>query len=144
MAQPWKLTDLLSGAGRTQEMPPAEKVAQLPVSLDKLHKSISELQGRLVQEQCEEARIEQARQQFHANDNIAAFIRPGELEALLEEVTVKMQAVLESLVIDTASDHNTQDTARRIAKMYLNEVFRGRYVAPPPVTPSSIARACTY
>ncbi|MCC6778643.1 MAG: GTP cyclohydrolase I [Hyphomicrobiales bacterium] len=80
------------------------------------------------------ARIEQARQQFHANDNIAAFIRPGELEALLEEVTDKMQAVLESLVIDTTSDHNTQDTARRIAKMYLNEVFRGRYVAPPPVT----------
>jgi GTP cyclohydrolase I len=40
-----------------------------------------------------------------------------------------MEAVLESLVIDTDSDHNTQDTARRVAKMYLNEVFRGRYHA---------------
>ena len=45
-----------------------------------------------------------------------------------------MRAVLESLVIDTESDHNTQDTARRVAKMYLTEVFRGRYVAVPPVT----------
>jgi GTP cyclohydrolase I len=42
--------------------------------------------------------------------------------------------VLESLVIDTSSDHNTQDTARRVAKMYLTEVFRGRYMAPPAVT----------
>jgi GTP cyclohydrolase I len=45
-----------------------------------------------------------------------------------------MKGVLESLVIDTESDHNTQDTARRVAKMYLTEVFRGRYVAAPPVT----------
>jgi GTP cyclohydrolase I len=37
-------------------------------------------------------------------------------------------------VIDAESDHNTQDTARRVAKMYLLEVFRGRYVPPPPVT----------
>jgi GTP cyclohydrolase I len=42
--------------------------------------------------------------------------------------------VLESLVIDIESDHNTQDTARRVAKMYLTEVFKGRYVEPPPVT----------
>ncbi len=42
--------------------------------------------------------------------------------------------VLESLVIDVTHDHNTRDTARRVAKMYLNEVFRGRYVGQPPVT----------
>jgi len=80
------------------------------------------------------ARIQQARQRFHANDNIAAFVRPGELEALLDEVEGKMRGVLESLVIDTDSDHNTQDTARRVAKMYLTEVFRGRYVPAPAVT----------
>ncbi|ACB34097.1 GTP cyclohydrolase I [Leptothrix cholodnii SP-6] len=79
-------------------------------------------------------RIKAARQRFHANDNIAEFIRPGELEALLDEVSGKMSAVLSSLVIDTESDHNTQDTARRVAKMYLKEVFRGRYVEQPPVT----------
>ena len=80
------------------------------------------------------ARILQAGQRFHANDNIAAFLQPGEIEQLLDEVEGKMRAVLESLVIDTESDHNTQDTARRVAKMYLTEVFRGRYVPAPPVT----------
>jgi len=79
-------------------------------------------------------RLRNAQQRFHANDNIAAYIEPGELEALLDEVAGKMKGVLESLVIDTESDHNTQDTARRVAKMYLNEVFKGRYVAQPPVT----------
>ncbi|GLR11253.1 GTP cyclohydrolase I [Chitinimonas prasina] len=79
-------------------------------------------------------RLRHAQQRFHANDNIAAYIEPGELEALLDEVAGKMKGVLESLVIDTESDHNTQDTARRVAKMYLNEVFKGRYVAQPPVT----------
>ena len=79
-------------------------------------------------------RIFKARQRFHANDNISAFIEPGELEALIDEVEGKMKAVLESLVIDTESDHNTQDTARRVAKMYITEVFRGRYVPPPPIT----------
>ena len=80
------------------------------------------------------ARIQQARQRFHANDNIAAFIAPGESDALLDEVAGKMKSVLESLVIDTESDHNTHDTARRVAKMYLTEVFRGRYLPAPPVT----------
>ena len=80
------------------------------------------------------ARIRKSRERYHANDNIAKFIEPGELDELQDEVAAKMRRVLESLVIDTESDHNTQDTARRVAKMYLTEVFRGRYVAEPPVT----------
>ncbi|MCB1599385.1 MAG: GTP cyclohydrolase I [Lysobacterales bacterium] len=80
------------------------------------------------------ARILASGQRFNANDNIAAFIEPGELDELLTEVQQQMAGVLRTLVIDTDSDHNTQDTARRVAKMYLNEVFRGRYVAAPPVT----------
>ena len=79
-------------------------------------------------------RIQAARKRFNANDNIADFILPGELEQLLDEVESKMQGVLDSLVIDTAGDHNTQNTARRVAKMYLNEVFKGRYVQAPPIT----------
>lgn len=79
-------------------------------------------------------RIKAAHKRFHANDNIADFIQPGELEALLDEVQTKMHEVLSSLVIDTESDHNTQDTARRVAKMYLNEIFRGRYQPAPSVT----------
>jgi GTP cyclohydrolase I len=79
-------------------------------------------------------RLLAARKRFYANDNIADFIRPGELEQLLDEVEHKMQAVLDSLVIDTAHDHNTDNTARRVAKMYLNEVFKGRYVKAPTIT----------
>ena len=79
-------------------------------------------------------RLALARKRFNANDNIAEFIQPGELERLLDEVEVKMQGVLDSMVIDTASDHNTGNTARRVAKMYINEVFRGRYVHAPTIT----------
>jgi GTP cyclohydrolase IA len=80
------------------------------------------------------ARLQQKGQRFHANDNISAFIEPGEMDDLLREVAGNMEAVLESLVIDIEHDHNTRDTARRVAKMYLNEVFRGRYVPVPRVT----------
>ena len=79
-------------------------------------------------------RVMAARKRFNANDNIADFIEPGELEKLLDEVTDKMKGVLGSLVIDTDNDHNTGDTARRVAKMYVNEVFRGRYVKGPEIT----------
>ena len=79
-------------------------------------------------------RLLAARKKFHANDNIAEFIVPGELEKLLDEVAIKMQGVLDSLVIDTANDHNTDNTARRVAKMYVNEVFKGRYVPAPTIT----------
>ena len=79
-------------------------------------------------------RLRAARRRYHANDNIADCIRPGELEQLLDEVTARMEGVLDSLVIDTEGDHNTRDTARRVAKLYVSEVFRGRYVQPPPIT----------
>jgi GTP cyclohydrolase I len=80
------------------------------------------------------SRLRSAKKRFNANDNIAAFLEPGEFDELLTEVQSKFLSVLQSLVIDTQSDHNTEGTARRVAKMYLTEVFRGRYVAPPPVT----------
>ena len=79
-------------------------------------------------------RLLAARKRFHSNDNIADYMQPGELEALLDEVEVKMRGVLDSLVIDTDNDHNTGDTARRVAKMSVQEVFRGRYVKVPTIT----------
>ena len=79
-------------------------------------------------------RIRKARARFHANDNIAAFLEHGELAQLRLEVARKVEEVLRALVIDTEGDHNTQETARRVAKMYLMEVFAGRYVPEPPVT----------
>jgi GTP cyclohydrolase IA len=79
-------------------------------------------------------RLQQKGQRFHANDNISAFIEPGELEQLTRELEAKMLGVLESLVIDVENDHNTRETARRVAKMYVHEVFKGRYVPRPKVT----------
>jgi GTP cyclohydrolase I len=79
-------------------------------------------------------RLKAARERFHANDNIAAYIEPEEMPLLQEEVEAKLLAVLHSLVIDTESDHNTRETARRVAKMYLQEVFGGRYRPMPAVT----------
>jgi GTP cyclohydrolase I len=72
---------------------------------------------------------------FFANDNISAAIRsPEELIALEAEVQTKMHEVLQSLVIDTENDHNTRETARRVAKMFVREVFSGRFSPSPPIT----------
>jgi GTP cyclohydrolase I len=79
-------------------------------------------------------RIQKAGGRFFANDNIAEYLEPGEMDALIGEVEVELKRVLHALVIDTENDHNTQDTARRVAKMYVREVFGGRYVPEPRVT----------
>ena len=76
-------------------------------------------------------RIVKAGKRFHANDNIADFIEEGELAELQQEVQNKLQDVFESLIIDTDNDHNTQETAKRVAKMWLRETFGGRYHAFP-------------
>ncbi len=81
-----------------------------------------------------QARLKNAGQAFRANDNIAAFIEDGELDELRLEVENRMRDVLDALVIDTDNDHNTVDTAHRVAKMFIDEVFAGRYRAAPPIT----------
>jgi GTP cyclohydrolase I len=93
-----------------------DELAQMPAS--------QRIRYRLVSSGC----------RYHANDNIAAHIEDGELDELRAEVQAKMQEVLNALVIDTTNDHNTQDTAKRVAKMFVTEVFRGRYVPIPDVT----------
>lgn len=79
-------------------------------------------------------RIREADQRFHSNDNISEFIQDGELELLQKEVEERFQEVLNALVIDTVNDHNTQETAKRVAKMFVNETFGGRYYPAPRVT----------
>ena len=104
--------------------------SELPTSVFRTEEDLSQLAAseriryRLVGAQC----------RFHANDNIAEFIEEGEIDELRSEVEAKMQEVLRALVIDTDSDHNTIETAKRVAKMFLTEVFRGRYVPMPSVT----------
>jgi GTP cyclohydrolase I len=79
-------------------------------------------------------RVAASKKRYFANDNISAFIEPGDMDKLLDEVESKMKGVLDSMVIDTEHDHNTNNTARRVAKMYLNEVFKGRYQPAPAIT----------
>jgi GTP cyclohydrolase I len=71
---------------------------------------------------------------FHANDNISDYIEDGELEQLIDEVSQKMEGVLQSLVIDTKNDWNTQGTAKRVAKIMIQEIFSGRYLPAPKIT----------
>jgi len=80
------------------------------------------------------SRILREGRRFHANDNIGEFLEAGELALLQQEVAEKMRGVLESMVIDTVNDHNTRETADRLAKMYIREIFAGRYDAMPDVT----------
>lgn len=71
---------------------------------------------------------------FKANDNIADYITDVEREMLQDEVERRVSDLLDALVIDQENDHNTQETARRVAKMYLKEVFHGRYEKAPAKT----------
>ena len=80
------------------------------------------------------SRLERANHRYNANDNISSFLKAGEVDELQLEVAAKMAEVLKSLVIDTETDHNTQETAHRVAKMYLSEIFKGRYQPMPAVT----------
>jgi len=71
---------------------------------------------------------------FWSNDNIADHLEPGEQQALVDELTEKFTHVLDSLLIDHKTDPNTNDTPRRLAKMYVNELFAGRFEKAPNVT----------
>ena len=69
-----------------------------------------------------------------ANDTIYASLNEGDLQKIEDEVAEAFQGVLKALVINTTDDHNTKDTARRVAKMFVHEIFKGRYYPPPTVT----------
>ncbi|MFN7182913.1 MAG: GTP cyclohydrolase I [Thermomonas haemolytica] len=79
-------------------------------------------------------RLRAAGVRFHANDNIADYLQPGELEEIEREVAARAQEMLRALVIDVEHDHNTHDTGRRLAKMFVRELFSGRYQQAPAVT----------
>ena len=88
------------------------------------------------------ARLIEAGRDFRANANIAACIEAGELGELRADVEDRVRGLLRALVIDVDHDHNTRDTARRVASMFLDEVFAGRYRPAPEVTAfPNVARA---
>lgn len=71
---------------------------------------------------------------FWANDNIADYISDEDRQALIDETALQFEKVLQSLLIDTETDPNSNGTARRLSKMYWNELFSGRFEHEPPVT----------
>lgn len=79
-------------------------------------------------------RIQQAGDRFWAGDNISKHINPGEKEQLIDELTERFEAVIDSLVIDRDNDPNSKNTGRRLAKMYVNEIMAGRYEPAPDAT----------
>jgi len=79
-------------------------------------------------------RIKASGDRYWASDNISQHIQEGEHQPLIEEITEKFEGVLDSLIIDRFTDPNSEGTARRLAKMYVNEIMSGRYDPMPNVT----------
>ena len=80
------------------------------------------------------ARLVQANMRYWAGDNISAVLHEGDKEQLIDEATDAFEDVLDALVIDRFNDPNSKGTARRLAKMYYNEIMAGRYDAAPSAT----------
>lgn len=80
------------------------------------------------------ARIKEANQPFMAINNISDFIEEGEIQLLIDEVAVKFEDALKSLIIDVENDPNSNGTGMRMAKMYINEIMSGRYFPAPNIT----------
>ena len=79
-------------------------------------------------------RLKKANKRYWAGDNISGYLHDGEKEALIEELTLKFEAVFDGLIIDRYNDPNSMDTGRRLAKMYINELMSGRYNPMPNAT----------
>jgi len=79
-------------------------------------------------------RIQEFGGRYWAGDNISEFINAEEKAELIDELTHKFENVLDSLIIDRFNDPNSQDTGRRLAKMYVNEIMSGRYDPRPNAT----------
>jgi GTP cyclohydrolase I len=79
-------------------------------------------------------RLKQDNKRFWAGDNISEYISDVEKSKLIDEATVAFEQVLDSLLIDRETDPNSHGTARRLAKMYFNEIMAGRYDPAPDAT----------
>ena len=80
------------------------------------------------------ARLQDANIRYWAGDNISDVLQNGDKEQLIDEATTAFEGVLDALLIDRHNDPNSQGTARRLAKMYFNEIMAGRYDPAPTAT----------
>ncbi len=79
-------------------------------------------------------RLKQDNKRFWAGDNISEYVSDVEKDALITEATQAFEQVLDTLLIDRENDPNSKGTARRLAKMYYNEIMAGRYEQAPDAT----------
>tara|TARA_B110001450_G_scaffold200041_1_gene188896 strand:+ start:1201 stop:1899 length:699 start_codon:yes stop_codon:yes gene_type:complete len=79
-------------------------------------------------------KLDEAGIRYWAGDNISEVLQDGDKEQLIDEAALAFENVLQKLVIDTKTDPNSMDTAKRLAKMYYNELMAGRYETAPPAT----------
>ena len=79
-------------------------------------------------------RLQKDGARYWAGDNISEYIKQGEKQQLIDEAAVAFESVLDTLVIDRHNDPNSMGTAKRLAKMYYNEIMSGRYEPMPPAT----------
>ena len=79
-------------------------------------------------------RIESAGLRHWAGDNISSVLNEGDKELIIDEASEAFEKVLDSLLIDRYNDPNSMGTARRLAKMYVNEIMSGRYEPAPNAT----------
>jgi GTP cyclohydrolase I len=79
-------------------------------------------------------RMKRDGKRFWAGDNISDYVSEADKEQLIDDATEAFEGVLDALLIDRETDPNSQDTARRLAKMYFNEVMAGRYEPSPNAT----------
>ena len=80
------------------------------------------------------ARMKRDGKRFWAGDNISGYLHDSDKENLINEATEAFELVLDRLLIDRETDPNSKGTARRLAKMYFNEIMAGRYESAPDAT----------
>jgi GTP cyclohydrolase I len=79
-------------------------------------------------------RMKRDGKRFWAGDNVSDYLHENDKNILIEEATIAFEKVLDTLLIDRENDPNSKGTARRLAKMYFNEIMEGRYVPAPDAT----------
>ena len=80
------------------------------------------------------AKMKRDKKRFWAGDNVSEYLMPGDKEILINDATEAFESVLDALLIDRENDPNSKGTARRLAKMYFNEIMAGRYDPAPDAT----------
>jgi GTP cyclohydrolase I len=79
-------------------------------------------------------KLKRDNKRFWAGDNISEYVSEVEKDTLITEAAAAFEGVLQALLIDTETDPNSKGTARRLAKMYYNEIMAGRYDQAPDAT----------